>query len=68
MLLRRARNDSQTALGQPNGKKISQSLRFELIAKAEEAVRGSPEQKSGGLTAGKLLNRFIKNKGKCCAL
>jgi transposase len=35
-----------------------------LTAKAEEAVRGSPEQKSAGLTAGKLLNRFIRNKSE----
>lgn len=33
-----------------------------LTAKAEEAVRGSPEPKSNGLTAAKLLNRLIKNK------
>jgi transposase len=35
-----------------------------LTARAEEAVRGSPAQKSAGLTAGKLLNRFIKNKAE----
>jgi len=35
-----------------------------LTAKAEEVVRGSPEQKSAGLTAGKLPNRFIKNKAE----
>ncbi|HEX8376180.1 MAG TPA: IS66 family transposase, partial [Pedobacter sp.] len=35
-----------------------------LIAKAEEAVRGSPKLKSVGLTAGNLLNRFIKNKAE----
>lgn len=33
-----------------------------LTEKADEAVRGSPEPKSAGLTAGKLLNRFIRNK------
>jgi len=33
-----------------------------LIAEAEQAIGGSPEQKSIGLTAQKLLNRFIKNK------
>lgn len=32
-----------------------------LIAKAEEAVRGSPSPKAG-LTARNLLNRFIRNK------
>jgi hypothetical protein len=32
------------------------------IAKGEEAVRGSPKQKSVGLTDANLLNRFIKNK------
>jgi transposase len=35
-----------------------------LIVKAEEAVRGSPKLKSAGLTAEKLLNRFIKNKAE----
>ncbi len=33
-----------------------------LIAGAEQAIRGSPAEKSAGLTASKLLNRFIKNK------
>jgi transposase len=33
-----------------------------LIVKGEEAVRGSPAQKSTALTAGKLLNRLIRNK------
>ncbi len=33
-----------------------------LMTEAEQAVRGSPEQTGTGLTAGKLLNRFIKNK------
>jgi transposase len=33
-----------------------------LIADAERAIRGSPEQKINGLSALKLLNRFIKNK------
>jgi transposase len=33
-----------------------------LIAKGEEAVRGSPKQKSIGLSATNLLNRFIKSK------
>ena len=33
-----------------------------LTAKAEEAVRGSPEEKRAGLTASNLLNRFIRNK------
>ncbi|HEX8197678.1 MAG TPA: IS66 family transposase [Pyrinomonadaceae bacterium] len=35
-----------------------------LIAEAEQLVRGSPEQKSAGLTAAKLLNRLIKNKAE----
>lgn len=35
-----------------------------LIAHAGETVRGSPERKSTGLTAGKLLNRFIKSKAE----
>jgi transposase len=35
-----------------------------LIAKAEEAVRGSPKLKSVGLTAANLLNRFIKSKAE----
>jgi len=33
-----------------------------LLAKGEEAVRGSPNLKSVGLTAANLLNRFIKSK------
>ena len=35
-----------------------------LIAKAEEAVRGSPGLKSAGLTAEKLLNRLTKKKAE----
>jgi transposase len=56
-----ARNDSQTQL---EGERRENFLnRYDqLTAQAEEAVRGSPAQKSAGLTAGKLLNRFIKNK------
>jgi transposase len=56
-----ARNDSQTKLDDQLHKDFFN--RYDaLTAGAEEAVRGSPEQKSAGLTAGKLLNRFIKNK------
>jgi len=36
-----------------------------LLSQAEAAVRGSPEQKINGLSAPKLLNRFIKTKPKC---
>jgi transposase len=35
-----------------------------LIAEGEQLVRGSPEQKSAGLTAPKLLNRLVKNKAE----
>ncbi len=56
-----ARNQSQTEL---EGERRENFLsRYDaLTACADEAVRGSPEQKSAGLTAGKLLNRFIRNK------
>lgn len=56
-----ARNRSEIAL---EGELHKDSLASydALTAQAEEAVRGSPEQKSAGLTTGKLLNRFIKNK------
>lgn len=56
-----ARNISQTALDS----ELHQDFlkRYDaLTAKADESVRGSPEQKSTGLTAQKLLNRFIRNK------
>jgi transposase len=56
-----ARNDSQTALGSERQKEFL-SRYDSLIAQAEEAMRSSPEHKSAGLTAGKLLTRFIKNK------
>lgn len=36
----------------------------QLIAEAEQLVRASPEQKSAGLSAEKLLDRFIKNKAE----
>lgn len=56
-----ARNNSQTRLDSERQKDFLS--RYDLLLKqAEEAVRGSPEQKSSGLTALKLLNRFIKNK------
>ncbi len=35
-----------------------------LLTQAEQLVRGSPEQKSAGLTAPKLLNRLVKNKAE----
>lgn len=56
-----ARNCAQTAL---ENERYQDFLgRYDAVTdRAEEAVRGSPEQKSAGLTAGKLLNRFIKNK------
>ncbi len=58
-----ARNSSQTELESARHKDFFN--RYDtLTAKAEEAVRGSPEQKSAGLTAGKLLNRFIRNKSE----
>jgi transposase len=56
-----ARNNSQTQLDSQLHKDFRR--RYDsLTAHAEEAVRCSPEQKSAGLTAGKLLNRFIRNK------
>ncbi len=56
-----ARSDSQTELNSRLQKDFL--TRYDsLIAEAEQAIRGSPEQKSTGLTAQKLLNRFIKNK------
>jgi transposase len=58
-----ARNSLQPELDSDRGKDFLN--RYDaLLAQAEEAVRGSPEQKSTGLTAGKLLNRFIKNKAE----
>ena len=56
-----ARNDSQTAL---DGERRKDFLnRYDLLlTQAEEAVRGSPEQKSTGLTARNLLNRFITSQ------
>ena len=56
-----ARNDSQTAL---DGERQKDFLnRYDLLlTQAEEAVRGSPEQKSTGLTARNLLNRFITSQ------
>ena len=56
-----ARNGALTVLGGERQKDFCRRY-DELIAEAEEAVRGSPEQKSAGLTTSKLLNRFIKNK------
>jgi transposase len=56
-----ARNDALTGLDGDPQKDFCRRY-DELMIKAEEAVRGSPELKSAGLTAGKLLNRFIKNK------
>lgn len=35
-----------------------------LVAEAKETVRASPEKKHSGLTASKLLERFIKNKAE----
>lgn len=58
-----ARNSSQTELDSALHKGFL-SRYDALIEQAEEAVRGSPEQKSSGLTAGKLLNRFIRNKAE----
>jgi hypothetical protein len=56
-----ARHDSQTELDREQHEDFYR--RYDaLTAQAQEAVRGSPEQKSAGLTAGKLLNRFIRNK------
>ena len=58
-----ARNSSQTKMDSELHEDFCR--RYDaLTAKAEEAVRGSPEQKSAGLTAGKLLNRFIRNKSE----
>lgn len=56
-----ARSSSQTELDSQL-QKVFLAHYDSLIAKAEEAVRGSPELKSTGITAGKLLTRFIKNK------
>jgi len=56
-----AKSSSQTELNSRLQKDFCASY-DSLIAKAEEAVRGSPEQKVAGLSASKLLNRFIKNK------
>jgi transposase len=58
-----ARNSSQTELDGELHKNFCG--RYDaLTTKAEKAVRGSPKQKSAGMTAGKLLNRFIKNKAE----
>lgn len=58
-----ARNCSQTELESELHKDFLS--RYDMLtAKAEEAVRGSPKQKSAGLTAGNLLNRFIRNKAE----
>lgn len=58
-----ARSTSQTGLESELHKDFCH--RYDaLTAQAEETVRGSPEQKSAGLTAGKLLNRFIRNKAE----
>ena len=56
-----ARNSSLQTLDSERHKGFSASYDA-LIAKAEEAVRGSPAPKSTALTAGKLLNRLIRNK------
>lgn len=58
-----ARNDSQTELTGELRKDFSHRY-GELTATAEAVMRGSPEQKSSGLTARKLLNRFIRNKAE----
>jgi transposase len=56
-----ARNSSQTELDNRLQKEFL--CRYDaLTAQAEEAVRGSPELKTTGLSAGKLLNRFVKSK------
>jgi transposase len=58
-----ARNDSQMELD--NDLHEDFRNRYDaLTAQAEKAVRGSPKLKSTGLTAGKLLTRFIKNKAE----
>jgi transposase len=36
----------------------------QFLTQAEQLVRGSPEQKSNGLTAPKLLNRLVQNKAE----
>jgi transposase len=58
-----ARNSSQTALTSELHEDFLNRYDM-LIAKGEEAVRGSPKVKSVGLTAENLLNRFIKNKAE----
>lgn len=59
----KARNSSQTKL--ESALQTDFISRYDvLIAQAEEAVRGSPKLKSVGLTAGNLLNRFIKSKSE----
>jgi len=56
-----ARSDSQTELDSRLQKDFL--TRYDsLIAGMEQAIRGSPVQKVAGLSAPKLLNRFIKNK------
>jgi len=58
-----ARSSSQTALESELHEDFSN--RYDsLTAEAEEVIRGSPAQKSAGLTAGKLLNRFIRSKAE----
>ena len=56
-----ARDSLQTELDSELRKDFLSRYDF-LTATAEEVVRGSPAQKSSGLTAGKLLTRLIKNK------
>lgn len=58
-----ARSSSQTTLEGELHEDFSN--RYDsLTAEAEEVIRGSPAQKSAGLTAGKLLNRFIRSKAE----
>lgn len=60
-----ARSSSQTALFCVGELHEDFSNRYDsLTAEAEEVIRGSPAQKSAGLTAGKLLNRFIRSKAE----
>lgn len=62
-----ARERSQTVLDSQFQKDFL--TRYDsLIAEAEQLIRGSPEQKSAGLSSRKLLDRLIKTKWKCCAL
>jgi hypothetical protein len=62
-----ARNSSQTELESEQHKDFLN--RYDsLIAEAEKAVRGSPEERDAGLSAQKLLNRFIKKQSGSGAL